>query len=163
MHIAVMSDSHDQIWNMRKAISSIMEHDIQTIIHCGDLISPFMLEEFEGFQGTIHICAGNNPGDQALLMEKIQEATCKVVYHGIFGRLRLAGKDIAFVHDPGIAHAIARSDEFDICLFGHTHRWYIETIKGTLLLNPGEILGKKEAPGWARLDLTTNSVQRILI
>ncbi len=47
--------------------------------------------------------------------------------------------------------------------FGHTHLWHMEKIKGTILLNPGEIMGKKEPAGWALIDSETREVEQVLI
>jgi len=38
MIIAVMSDSHDNIWNLRKALAIIKEKRAGMIIHCGDFV-----------------------------------------------------------------------------------------------------------------------------
>ena len=47
MIIAVMSDSHDNIWNLRKALTIIKKQKAKMIIHCGDFIAPFMLMELD--------------------------------------------------------------------------------------------------------------------
>ncbi len=163
MKVAVMSDSHDHVWNMQKAIKSITDHEISLIIHLGDLVSSFMLDELEEFTGTMHLVFGNNPGDQYLLLKKVGAMNGKVVHHGHLGELTIEGKKIAFVHDPHYAYALAKTGKYDICLFGHTHRWHKEMVGDTLLLNPGEILGKKEPPGWAMLDLKEGGIRRVAL
>ena len=163
MKIAVMSDSHDHIWNVKHAVKSIGVMGISCIIHLGDLVSPFVLDEFSQYKGTVHLIFGNNPGDKYLLLEKIKVMGGKVQHHGMRGELEITGRRIVFVHDPHYAYALARTGEYDICLFGHTHRWHMEWIENTLLLNPGEILGKKEPPGWALLDLDTLSAERMML
>ncbi len=47
MFVAVMSDSHDNIWNLRKALTIIKKKGAGMIIHCGDFIAPFMLKELD--------------------------------------------------------------------------------------------------------------------
>ena len=47
MIIAVMSDSHDHIWNIRKALKIIESKGGEAIIHCGDFVAPFMLKELQ--------------------------------------------------------------------------------------------------------------------
>ncbi len=163
MKIAVLSDSHDHIWNFKKAITAIEGMGIETVIHLGDLVSPFVLEELNGFSGTMHLIFGNNPGDKYLLLKKVESLGGQVIHHGIRGELEISGKRIAFVHDPHYAYALARTGDYDICLFGHTHRWHQEYVEKTLLLNPGEILGKKEPPSWAMIDLNTMEVERIFL
>ncbi len=43
MILAIMSDSHDNIWNVRKGLEMIQSHEAALIIHCGDLVAPFTL------------------------------------------------------------------------------------------------------------------------
>ncbi len=45
MIIAVMSDSHDNIWKLREALAVIERERAGMIIHCGDFVAPFMLKE----------------------------------------------------------------------------------------------------------------------
>ena len=161
MKIAVMSDSHDHIWNVKKAVDSIGSMGIRCIIHLGDLVSPFVLDEFIDYKGEVHLIFGNNPGDKYLLLEKIKGLNGLVTHHGVRGELVIAQKRVVFVHDPHYAYALARTGEYQLCLFGHTHRWHLERVGDTVLLNPGEILGKKEPPGWALVDMDSLYVERM--
>ncbi|MGB9711570.1 MAG: YfcE family phosphodiesterase [Dissulfurimicrobium sp.] len=154
MRLAVISDSHDHVWNTRKAIEQANRLGVQLMIHCGDMVSPFMLEEFDRFNGRLHLILGNNPGDQILLMKSVLSRSDRVEFHGCFGRVEVLGMSIAFIHDPLEAGHIARSGDFRLVCFGHTHRWFMEDMGGTLLLNPGEILGRKEQPGWALVEIS---------
>ena len=43
MKIAVMSDTHDNIWNLEDALAIIKDEKADLIIHCGDFVAPFML------------------------------------------------------------------------------------------------------------------------
>ena len=47
MRVAIMSDSHDNIWNMRKAVEIVKGRQAGLLIHCGDFIAPFMLKELD--------------------------------------------------------------------------------------------------------------------
>ncbi len=162
MKLAVVSDSHDHIWNMQKMLNQASEAGVETIIHCGDLISPFMLEELDQFQGDIHLIFGNNTGDQILLMKRLKTRP-HITFHGWIGKIMIDGLRLGFVHAPDIADAIARSGEFDMVFYGHTHLWHMEEIKGTVLLNPGEIMGKKEPAGWALIDTVTRNIRQVLV
>jgi putative phosphoesterase len=66
MLIAVMSDSHDNIWNLQKALGIVKEKGAGMIIHCGDFVAPFMLKELEETGVPVHGVFGNNDGDQYL-------------------------------------------------------------------------------------------------
>ncbi len=163
LKIAILSDTHDHFWNAKKAFAQIVNYGISTVIHCGDLISPFMLEELEEFPVHMHLIVGNNTGDQLLLAKKCMERKDQVTLHGWHGYLEIENRKIAWVHDPFWGKTLAQQGIYDLVCFGHTHRWYLEKIKNTLLLNPGEILGRKEPPGWALLDLKDMNIKRIFI
>lgn len=153
MKIAIMSDSHDHIVNTTKAIEQINKLGVETIIHCGDLVSPFLLDEFELFNGVLHMVTGNNYGDPFLLAQKIQASNGKFKMHGWIGRLELNGVSIAFTHDPSIGDALFNSNEFHLVCFGHTHYRFMREEHDRVLLNPGELLGRKEEPGWMLLHI----------
>ncbi len=163
MKIAVVSDSHDHIWNMRRMVEQANEAEVEVMIHCGDLISPFMLEELDLFKGHIHLIHGNNSGDQVLLMKRLRSREVQVTFHGWLGQIEAGGLRLAFVHAPDIALAIARSGDFDMVFFGHTHLWRQEQVGDTVLLNPGEIMGKKEPAGWALIETESRVIDHVLI
>ena len=163
MKIAVVSDSHDHIWNMRKMVAQANDAGVELMIHCGDLISPFMLEELDLFQGHIHLILGNNSGDQVLLMKRLRKREQQVTFHGWMGQVEADGMNFGFVHAPDIAAVIARSGDFDMVFFGHTHLWKQERVGNTILLNPGEIMGKKEPAGWALIDTGSGCIRHVLI
>ena len=73
MRIAILSDSHDHIPNLRRAVSRANSEGAELLIHCGDLISPFMLPCLDGFNGPVHLIYGNNPGDQHLIASRCAE------------------------------------------------------------------------------------------
>ncbi len=163
MKIGILSDSHDHVWNLRCAIEQAAESGVQEIIHCGDLVSPFLMEEFDRFPGHVHLIYGNNMGDPELLNMRIQERKDRVTFHGWFGELSHGPRNISFIHDPRLARKLARSGEYDLVCFGHTHFWHLEKMGKTILLNPGAVLGNKEPAGWALVDTGTLDVEHVLL
>ncbi|WP_136810037.1 YfcE family phosphodiesterase [Desulfosediminicola flagellatus] len=161
--IAIISDTHDQIANLRAAISHCNTESVDLIIHCGDLISPFMLKELAKFNGPTHLIYGNNAGDQHLISSRCSNEYANITHHGIFGRITVCGLKVAFVHYPDMAMGLVRQKEYDIVCCGHNHRNYIEQYEETLLINPGHMLGENESGGFTVLDCTTMSVQRISV
>lgn len=153
MKIAIMSDTHDHIINTARAIEQINGLGVEAILHCGDLVSPFLLDEFDLFNGVLHLVTGNNYGDPFLLAQKIQDSNNRFQMHGWVGRLSFNGVSIAFTHDPGVGQALFNSNEFHLVCFGHTHRRFMQEKNGRLLVNPGELLGRKEGPGWMLLQI----------
>ncbi|MDP7133117.1 MAG: metallophosphoesterase family protein, partial [Planctomycetota bacterium] len=63
MKIAIMSDSHDNIWKLEAALEKAAGSD--AIIHCGDLCSPFIIDRLGRLSNEkpVHVVWGNNEGD----------------------------------------------------------------------------------------------------
>jgi putative phosphoesterase len=140
MRIAVMSDSHDNIWKLQNAIPHLAEADV--VLHCGDIISPFMIVRLiKGAEGKpVHIVWGNNDGDKRLLSEMAGGAE-NIHLHGDYALLDLDGIKVALNHYPKVARALAESGNYDLVCYGHDHRAHDEWVGKTLLLNPGEMMG----------------------
>jgi putative phosphoesterase len=161
MKLGIVSDSHDNLLNVKKAVIQAEKKGAEKIIHCGDLVSPFVLDEFDSFSGEFHFIIGNNPGDIQFIMEKCNEQKGKFFFHGQFGKLKIGKKNIAFVHEPYFAYPIFKSGDFDMLFYGHTHLWDHQVINDKILLNPGELLGKKGAPSWALVDTENLKIDRM--
>ena len=64
MKIAVISDSHDHIDNLRKAIKIIKTENIDYTIHCGDFCAPFIIKELSTLEHEVFGVFGNVDGDK---------------------------------------------------------------------------------------------------
>lgn len=152
MKIAVLSDVHDNIWNLADALRQIAEIGADAAIFCGDFCAPFTLTQMgEGFGGPVHCVLGNNDGDERLLLRNAQAAG-NVTLHGQYAELVLGGRRIAVNHYPEIAQRLAGSGEFDLVCYGHNHLARIERAGSTVLANPGEIMGRFGAPSFGIYD-----------
>lgn len=163
MLIAVMSDSHDNIANMRTAVAKVRNAGCGMIIHCGDFVAPFMLAELEAAQLPVHGVFGNNDGDRYLLTKNVLTVHRHITLHGDFGRVEAEGRGIAFIHDGVFADDLAAGGRYDMVCFGHYHVYMQKKIGATLVLNPGELLGKDDKPGFCVVDTATLSAERILL
>jgi putative phosphoesterase len=141
MKIAIISDTHDNIFNLEKALSWINSQNIPLIIHCGDLCAPSVLTEIlvKKFPHQIYLIHGN-VGDRELLEEKVKNLK-NVKLFGDFGEIEIDNKKIAFVHKPEEAKKIAQTEKYDLVFYGHTHKPWEEKIGKTKLVNPGNLAG----------------------
>jgi hypothetical protein len=161
MRIAVVADSHDNIVNLRAAVRYCNAYSTTTIIHCGDLISPFMLAELAKFGGAVHLVYGNNIGDQHLISQWCGTKFPSLTHHGNFGAIEAGGLKIAFTHYPEMARGLASQGAFQVVCCGHNHRYAVDRIGETLLINPGELLGADSAPGFCILETASLEVERV--
>lgn len=140
MKIAILSDSHDNIWNLEKVLNQI-KNNVDAIIHCGDFCAPFISAMISKLDLPIYACLGNVDGDQAGLVEMGGKNFKLSSLFGEFGQVELNGKKLAYCHYPKLAELLAKSSSFDAVFYGHTHTAKNEVLGKTLLLNPGAICG----------------------
>jgi putative phosphoesterase len=150
MKIAIISDSHDNVPNIEKALNWINRQGISLLIHCGDLCAPATLTEviLPQFSGQIHLVHGN-VGDPELL-ERVARDLKNVIIHGQVGEIEVNGKAIAFTHFPEKAKELAKSGQYNLVFYGHTHEPWEEKLelrirnnesKIVRLVNPGTLAG----------------------
>ncbi len=143
MKIGVFSDSHDHIENIRKAIDIFLKENVQKIIHCGDLISPFIKNAMNALNGT-NIEAigvfGNNDGEREGWPKLFGNA---IIIKGDFHEVIWNEKKIAIYHGTNqkILDNLIKSQQYHLVCSGHTHHIKIEKYGNTILLNPGEVCG----------------------
>jgi len=158
MIIATMSDSHDNIWNLRKALQIIGREKVGMILHCGDFVAPFMLKELDGAGICVHAVFGNNDGDQHQLTRLALTELEQIHLHGLVAELDIDGFRIALTHYYAVGHGLALSKRYDMVCYGHSHVYRLETAGSTPLLNPGEIMGKEGRPGFCLVDTSSGTV-----
>jgi len=164
MKIAILSDSHDNWVNLKKAVSYINKHKIPIMIHCGDVCAPSTLMEMTKlFKGKeIHLAKGNVDGD----IEGFKTVTKKykkLKYHGNTGKVEIDGLTIVFCHFPNVAKKIAQSNKYDLVFYGHTHMPWQEKIGKTTLYNPGTVGGLFSKATFAIFDTETQKAELILL
>ena len=136
MHIAIVSDSHDNIKNFNKIIDWLNAKNITTMLHCGDICNQSTINEATAnFKGTLHFVRGNGDFELRQIPENME--------------LTLGGKKIFFNHYPDIAKTMAESGKYDLVFYGHTHRPWEEKVGNCRLINPGEVAGQRYKPTFA--------------
>lgn len=150
MKVGILSDIHDNIWNLAAALAGLQE--AETLLCCGDLCSPFIISLLaEGLPDRpIHIVFGNNDADLFRITNNAKKYP-HVHLHGEFFQRELAGKTFSMNHFDNIARPIAASGQYDVVCYGHNHIYKIEPVGSTLTINPGAIMGynpgsKREIP-----------------
>jgi len=158
MRVAVLSDTHDNIWKLDAALAHIQRGE--AVIHCGDLCSPFLLRMLAEGVGArpVHVVWGNNDGDK-LLLARVAGGHPEVRLYGQFAELDLAGVAAAVNHYPEIARPVALSGKYRLVCYGHNHTAREERIGDCLLLNPGELAGIQGRSTIALVDTADLSVE----
>ncbi len=149
MLLGVMSDSHDNMENVVKALNIFRERGVNYIVHLGDIVSPFIARKMVELKwGNLYVSAvyGNNDGDKILLRKIFEKAGWKIDYGPRIEEI--SGRRIFLMHGYNgieftkkIAYSIAREKDIDLVLYGHTHQKDQISINDTLVVNPGEVYG----------------------
>jgi putative phosphoesterase len=150
LKIGIISDTHDDLNSIDKAISIFNREKVSRVVHAGDFIFPGVVERFRGLESAKLVgVLGNNDGEKLGLLKKFEEIggelkrsdlgeiedddnkTLKIaVYHGT---------------DQNLREAAIQSGIYDVFIHGHTHvkRWTQKRIrisdkeKKIVVLNPG--------------------------
>jgi putative phosphoesterase len=140
MKIGVLSDSHDNLPNIRKAVEIFSKNGVEALIHAGDFCSPFTLAEFKPLseQGIkMSAVFGNNDGDRLLLARRAGDFCTFTDGAAI---LAIGGRRILVMHYPELADDLYRLGAYDLVIYGHNHKPRVEG-DGKKLLNPGTCSG----------------------
>ncbi|WP_292461233.1 MJ0936 family phosphodiesterase [Methanothermococcus sp.] len=142
MKIGIMSDTHDYLPNIKKAVDIFNNKNVDMVIHCGDFVSLFVIKEFERLNARIVATYGNNDGERTKLKEWLKELNKE---NEIDDYLSFEADSLKFfvLHGTNneILEAIIKSKKYDVVIYGHTHNRVFEEIDNVLVINPGECCG----------------------
>lgn len=135
MLIGLVSDTHDNMPLIRKAVEYFNEHNVSLVFHAGDIISPICIKEFEKLGSRLIGVFGNNDGEKKIWRQKIKDLG--EIHDGFF-ETNIEGSKILVIHEPHLLDALIESGKYDVIIYGHTHKAEIRTVGKTLIVNPGE-------------------------
>jgi putative phosphoesterase len=131
--IGVISDTHDNVDNIKKAVQIFNERNVSLVIHAGDYTSPFTFIPYDDLKADFVGIFGNNDGDLLLLNDRSKGRIHKQPH-----QFEFSGKKFVVMHEHHVVEALADSGHYDVVIFGHTHKAVVKRKNNTLLLNPGE-------------------------
>ncbi len=136
MKVGIISDTHDRQRAVAKATEIFGEHKVDYILHGGDIVSADtakVLAEVEGakFIGVFGNCDREKPFLRSLVRSLGGEIHSRVF------RGEIGGRQIFMTHKPSTMGEVARSNNFDLVVYGHTHMRFMQRVGKTLVVNPG--------------------------
>jgi len=157
MLIGIISDTHDNMPAIQRAVEILTERRVEHVIHAGDFCSPFTFRALKQLSCDFTGIYGNNDGER-LLLQQLSNSRIFTQPH-IF---ELAGKKIVIMHEHQVVDALADSNHFDLIVYGHTHTPDLRKQGNTLIVNPGELGGWLYGKStMAIADLTTLTAELI--
>ena len=147
MRILVVSDTHNDIESLNKVIES--QNTANLIIHLGDGIKD--LDEIKNLnKEKIVLKVRGNCDSDLSVPSSMQYNVKKKRMFLTHGNLFNVKKDLSYI----TTHAI--ENNFDILLFGHTHKPFISEEDGLLIMNPGSLKGENGSYG--TIDINSKGV-----
>lgn len=142
MLIGVISDTHDNAVNLKKAVNFFNNQKVKLVICCGDWVSPFMPEHCKNLNARIISVFGNNEGDKFRFFKRYGNNK-KIEFYDKCVELKLDGRMIMAYHgdEVPLLDALIKCGKYDAVFSGHTHLPLIRRHGKTLHLNPGSPAG----------------------
>jgi len=167
MLVGIMSDTHDHLPLVDKAVKKLIDEKVELVLHAGDYISPFVISHFKPFKGKFIGVFGNNDGDHEILKIRFEEFGLEI--RGVFAEVKINGLRIALLHGgehggpPGpseLLKSLISAECYDVIVHGHVHEAKAYRQGKTLIINPGEVCGYlTEKPSIAVLNTKTMDVK----
>jgi len=171
MLVGIMSDTHDNLPMIDKAVGKLTEEKVELVLHAGDYVSPFVIPHFEPFRGKFIGVFGNNDGDHEFLKRRFSEVGLEI--RGIFADVNVGNLRIALLHggEPGgapgpseLLRSLLSTKCYDVIVHGHVHEAKAYKKDKTLVINPGEVCGYlTRKPSVAVLDTKTREARIVLL
>ncbi|MDD4111308.1 MAG: YfcE family phosphodiesterase [Clostridia bacterium] len=159
MKLAIISDTHGNVANFKKAINWVENNNITVVLHCGDIGSPESLKEsLVDFSGMFFGVLGNMDSDFKDSLNRYNTIKNVKVLEVIFEK-EIGNKKIAITHKPEEAKKMVEARKYDVVFYGHTHKPWRESINDCELVNPGELAGQIFRPSFAIYDTDSNLLE----
>ncbi len=141
MRIGVVSDTHNNLPNVRKIVALFNESGVDRVVHTGDITQGKVLREFSLLRAPMVGVFGNNDHDHEELGSIASALGIDLFHPPLF--LHWHRRRILVVHDPReLDHHLDSS--VHLALHGHTHlHSHYERERG-IVFNPGECAGMME-------------------
>ena len=142
MLIGAISDTHDNLPQIEKAVKLLNEQQVGLVLHAGDYVAGFVIPKLGQLNCKLIGVFGNNDGDHELLKKRFSE-TSNCTIRDRFAAVTVDGYKIALLHgeESELLNAIIDSGYFDAVIHGHSHNKGVEVRGKTLAINPGELCG----------------------
>lgn len=140
MIVGLVSDTHDNIHMIDRAVKRLNEERVGLVLHAGDYVSAFTAKHFEPLEAPMIGVYGNNCAERDLLRRVYAEVGAEI--RGFFAEVEADGLRVALLHGHRTEDVDrAYSGDYSVIVRGHTHRASIGEEDGVLVVNPGEVCG----------------------
>lgn len=163
MLIGIISDTHDNLQMVEKAVKRLNDEKVNLVLHAGDYVAPFVIPKFKALNAKLIGVFGNNDGDHELLKKRFGETSnCEI--RGRFALIDVEGFKIALLHgdETELLNALMDCECFNAVVHGHMHTTGVRKKGKALIVNPGEVCGYLTGKSTLALMDTTAKEARII-
>ena len=160
MLVGIVSDSHDNVRMLRRAVEHFNAAGCELVIHGGDVVAPFAIAAFDALKCPFRAIYGNNDGEKVGL--KMKSAAVGGAIEEPPVQFEAGGLVFRILHDCADWENEAEEHGADVVVFGHTHDTVVETAGGRTGINPGECGGWLTGDSTAALIDTATREVRII-
>ncbi|MDP8207205.1 MAG: metallophosphoesterase [Candidatus Electryonea clarkiae] len=154
MRLGIMTDSHDHLRNLGRAVLEFKRRNAEAIIHSGDFVAPFTIDVLKHAGCPVYSVYGNCDGERIGLSNRFKEIHEKSEINTEPHIYELDGLRIVVMHHPAWIESFASTKQADIIVYGHLHKLHIEN-RPPWIINPGEVFGLKADPTAVWFDTST--------
>lgn len=166
MLIAIISDSHDNLENLKKFIGWALENKVEKIICLGDVSRIETIKYLAlSFPGEIFLVRGN----ACLYEDKDLKKFENISYRGEVGEEIVGDLKITFVHEPEKIKRFNllnfRQEKLapNFIFYGHSHKPWLEKDGETFIANPGTLGGIYYGATFSLLNTETKKLELKLL
>jgi len=141
MIIGIISDTHDRLPFIDRAVGKINSEKAELVLHAGDYCAPFAAFRFKPLKARMIGVFGNNDAERELLRRNFNDIGVEI--RGRFAEIHVDGLKIALLHgeEAELLNSLLNTGSYDVVVYGHTHQSEIKRKNGVLAINPGEVCG----------------------
>ena len=160
MLIAIISDIHDNLANLKKVLHYINDHRVDVLFFLGDLTNRDTLRFVgDNFHCPIYWVKGNCDLYEDDELKAYPQITC---LGRTGGRVELDGQNFALMHEPELLKNFG-GQNIKLAFYGHTHKPWQEIKNGVNFINPGNVSNTRFAPTFATYDTTTKNLSLVAL
>jgi len=140
MILGLLSDTHDNLPNVLKALAIFQQEKPDALIHCGDITDPDTVTLLHPYR--LYCAFGNMDFQQDALRQAIrrldEDNRAGLVLELDFNGIAAA---VSHGHQREVLEELIHSGRYAYVFHGHTHRRRDERIGATRVINPGALSG----------------------
>ncbi len=138
MRIGLISDTHDNLPLVERAVECFNDARVSRVFHAGDYVAPFVARPLSKLAMPMTGVFGNNDGEKNGWYRAIKGLGD--LHDGPYETV-IGGMTFLLMHEPEGLETLAASGKYDIIVYGHTHLPDERREGKTLIVNPGECGG----------------------